>query len=77
MTAPARPCTELLPITEVARRLQVSRDTVERIVDRGELPVVDVGHGRAKSRIRCSDLEAWIAKRTRVIGRGDRLRSPA
>lgn len=62
-------CTELLSITEVARRLDCSRDTVERIVDRGELAVVDIGNGRAKSRIRCSELEQWIDARTRRLGR--------
>jgi excisionase family DNA binding protein len=62
-------CTELLSITEVARRLDCSRDTVERIVDRGELAIVDIGNGRAKSRIRCAELEQWIASRTRRLGR--------
>lgn len=67
MTAPAA-SVELLSITEVAALLSCSRDTVERIVDRGELPIVDIGNGRAKTRIRRSALETWIASRERRLG---------
>lgn len=65
----ATPPLDLLSVTEVASLLSCSRDTVERIIDRGELPIVDIGHGRAKTRVRRSALEAWIASRERVLGR--------
>lgn len=56
--------TELLSRGEVAQILGVSRNTVLRMVDRGELPAIRVG----ERLIRCrrSDIEAWLASREPV-----------
>lgn len=57
--------TQLLTVAEVAERLRCGRTHVYDLIARGELPVVDLGLGRAKSRIREDDLAAFIDSRTR------------
>lgn len=54
----------LLKVTEVAARLGVSRDWVYRRINRGELPVVELGDTSRNQRIRESDLAAFIEQRT-------------
>lgn len=49
--------TQLLTPREVAARLRVSRRTVERLMARFEMPVIEIGRAR---RVRESDLEAFI-----------------
>lgn len=49
----------LLKIPQVAERLNVSRNTVYRLIADGELPVVTVG---ATSRVDPKDLDAYIAR---------------
>ena len=59
-----------LTIQEVALRLHVSRDTVERWINTGEIRAVDVSGRRGKSpcrsswRISVKGLEAFIESRT-------------
>lgn len=59
--------TQLWRIPEVAARLGVARGTVYDLISRGELRVVDIGHGRSKSRVRDDDLAAFIDERTRAV----------
>jgi excisionase family DNA binding protein len=54
----------LLSVAAVADSLSVSRDTVYRLIASGQLPAVDVGTGRAKTRIRETDLNVWVDGRT-------------
>lgn len=58
--------TQLLSVIEVADRLRVHRSTVYDLIARGELRCVDLGHGRAKTRIRETDLLRFIDARTRA-----------
>jgi excisionase family DNA binding protein len=51
--------TPLLTVTEVARALAVSRSTVYRLIELGELPRVRVG---GSARFRQADVEALIAR---------------
>lgn len=50
---------------DAARRLGVSKRTVERLVAAGSLPSVDVGGVR---RIRVADLEGYVASLTSRVG---------
>lgn len=58
---------ELLTVMEVARLMRVSKDTVYDLIARGELEATDIGHGRAKTRIRSDVYEAYVAAHTRRI----------
>ena len=62
MTAPD---VALLTIPETAERLRVSENTVYRRIASGELRAVDLGNGRAWTRVRTDDLARYIDKRTR------------
>jgi excisionase family DNA binding protein len=55
----------LLSVARVAEVLDCSRGHVINLVAKGHLRGVDIGIGRAKTRIRQSDLEAYIASKTR------------
>ncbi len=65
MTTPKK--TQLLSVVEVAERLSCSRGHVLNLVATGGLRAVDLRAkgSRPKTRIRESDLEAWIDSRTR------------
>lgn len=54
----------LLKVSEVAERLGVGRDWVYTRINRGEIPVVELGDTRKNQRVRESDLEAFIEART-------------
>lgn len=54
----------LLKIMEVAKRLRVGDDWVYERINRGEIPVVDLGDTRKNQRIRESDLDSFITART-------------
>ena len=54
----------LVDIPTAARMLAVSRDHVYRLIRNRELRSVEMGNGRAKTRIRVADLEALISSRT-------------
>lgn len=54
----------LLKVTEVAEILSVGADWVYERINRGEIPVVELGDTRKNQRIRESDLEAFIETRT-------------
>lgn len=50
----------MLTINEVAKRLTVSRDTIRRMIDRGELVAIKVG--LRQWRIEEAELERYIAR---------------
>lgn len=55
----------LLTPLEAGRRLGVSKTTIARMVRRGELSCVDIGHpGYPRTRIRSDELERFIEART-------------
>lgn len=60
MSAPA-----LLRVSEVAARMQCSRQHVYDLIAAGQLAAIDIGMGRAQTRVREDELEAYIAARTR------------
>lgn len=57
---------QLLSVAEAAERLSCSRGHVLNLVSRKKLRGVEIGIGRAKTRIYESDLEAFIAEQTRT-----------
>jgi excisionase family DNA binding protein len=51
----------LLTVVEVAERLNVSRSTVRRRIDHGEIPALRLGRGpQAPVRIDPLELAAWL-----------------
>ncbi len=52
--------TPLLDVAEAAGRLSVSRQTIRRMIDAGELPYVSIG---SRVLIRPTDLDKFIEKR--------------
>ena len=52
----------LLRIPEVARALDVHRDTVYRRIARGDIPAVRLGDGRAALRVPADELAAWLLR---------------
>lgn len=54
----------LLKVVEVAELLGVGDDWVYERINRGELPVVELGDTRKNQRIRETDLEAFVEART-------------
>lgn len=62
------PAPQLLKVAEVAKRLGVSSDGVYTRIERGEIPVVELGDTRKNQRVRESDLTAFIDRNT--YGRG-------
>jgi excisionase family DNA binding protein len=50
----------LLTIREVAARLNVSESTVRRLIDRNELPSLQLGGKRKAVRIDESEFDAWL-----------------
>lgn len=59
----------LLRITEVARRLAVSRTAVYRLINRGELETVRIG---SAVRFSPATIEHYIANATRAIAKGEK-----
>ena len=54
------PQDQLLKISEVAQRLNLSRSTVMTLVARGDIASLKIGRAR---RVQTSRLDAWIAER--------------
>jgi excisionase family DNA binding protein len=50
-------------IADAAEILSVSTEYVYRAIEAGELSAIDLGHGRAKRRVRASELERFIVSR--------------
>jgi excisionase family DNA binding protein len=70
MAAHAQPteAVRLLTVIETAALLSCSKDHVYDLISRGEISeVVDIGNGRAKTRIPEPALAAYIAGRTRKV----------
>ena len=68
----------LLPVEEVAKALDVSRQTVMRMIQEKQLPAICIRSGRRKKvwRIREEQLERWVsAKEKESTARGARLTS--
>lgn len=65
-----RPRLQLLTLGEVAARLTVSRRTVERHIERGELPVVRLGGLRDSVRVSEDALRRFVDNRERRELRG-------
>ncbi|MGM7671457.1 helix-turn-helix transcriptional regulator [Microbacterium sp. A93] len=65
----ADPRETLLKVTDVAERLGVNKSWVYARINRGEIPVVELGDTRKNQRIRESDLDSFIAARTYGVGR--------
>jgi excisionase family DNA binding protein len=58
----------LFTITEAAKKLQISRSTIDRMVRGGDLAVIRIGSGRGRPRVPESELAAYLA-RARQRGR--------
>jgi len=54
----------LLKVADAAALLSVGIDWVYERINRGEIPVVELGDTRKNQRIRESDLAAFVASRT-------------
>lgn len=54
----------LLKVTEVAQRLGVSKYWVYDRINRGDIPVVELGDSRKNQRVRESDLAAFVDRHT-------------
>ena len=52
--------TQLLKITEAARRMACSRSHVYKLVERGELPALRLGNQGGPLRIPADELERWL-----------------
>jgi len=62
------PAPSLLRVSEVATRLACSRQHVYDLIADGVLAAVDIGMGRAQTRVREDELAAYIDRRTRRAG---------
>ena len=51
---------KLLRVPEVARRLDVCRDTVYWLIARGDIPAVRLGGSRSALRVPADELAAWL-----------------
>lgn len=58
-----------LTVEDVAKRLQVSAETVRRWIRAGQLPVLDLGGPKAGYRIKEDDLNAFLAARYGRMGK--------
>jgi excisionase family DNA binding protein len=54
----------LYSVAQAAEQLSVSRYYIYDRINEGLLPVVELGTGRAKQRVRADDLQAFIDART-------------
>ena len=50
----------MLRVPEVARALDVHRDTVYRRIARGDIPAIRLGDGKGSLRIPLDELKAWL-----------------
>jgi excisionase family DNA binding protein len=50
----------LLTLDEAAERLSVSRSTIRRRIDAGEIPALQLGGPRTAVRIDAGELENWL-----------------
>lgn len=57
----------LLTIPQVAERLGLNRSTVYTRIACGDIPVVDIGKGKSKSRVRSDHLDQYIEGLTRSV----------
>jgi excisionase family DNA binding protein len=60
---------EWLTVAQVAELFQVHEETVRRWIRDGQMSVLDLGK-KAGYRIRTSDLDAFIAARFGLVGKG-------
>lgn len=65
MTIKAKPAEPLLPVSEVAQLWRCSPDHVYALIAAGELASLNLGRGRAKTRIPESALADYVARNTR------------
>lgn len=61
---------ELLTVSEVAALWRCSENTVYRRIAKGLLRVIDIGDGRAKTRVPASALAEYVAQNSRTAPRG-------
>lgn len=61
----------LLKVSEVAKQLRVSKMTVYRLCEAGEIPYVKVGHS---FRIRAEDLKTYLGERSQKEEQQERRR---
>jgi excisionase family DNA binding protein len=66
MTEAVDTSTRALSVAKAAEHLDVSRGHVYGLIASGELPSFDLGHGRAKTRVLVSDLDAFVRSRIRT-----------
>jgi excisionase family DNA binding protein len=59
------PAPALLRVAEAAERLGCSRWHIYDLIAKGQLAAVDIGIGRAQTRVREDELTAYIEARTR------------
>jgi len=66
---------KLLSVEAVAEALDVSRQTVTRMIADGALPAICVRSGRRKKvwRIRAEQLERWVIARERETARNAKI----
>lgn len=62
---------QLYPVAEVAELWRVSPDYIYGLISGGQLRVVNLSKGRAKTRIPESALAEYIERRSRVAGNGN------
>lgn len=60
-----KPRRQLLTVKEVAAELACSRDHVYDLIARGDLPAIDIGAGRALTRLRPDDVDDYLQTRLR------------
>lgn len=60
----------LLPVSEVAELWRCSRDHVYDLIAAGQLRVVELGRGRAKTRVPQSAMDEYVRRNSRRATRG-------
>lgn len=61
---------ELLSVCDVARELRCTRHHVRHLIERGDLPFIDIGLGKKRiARIPQAALDDWLRRRTEIEGR--------
>lgn len=67
---------QLLPVTEVAELWRCSRDHVYDLIAAGELRIVNLGTGRAKTRVPESAMAEYVERHSRVAPQGAASKPP-